>query len=189
MSHEKRCAAWPITFALMRRAFAPAAVAGALAVLYLPLSAAQASALSPLPRSDYGVRSVCGAPAPGHVSCLALQLVPRTAAAEARTHPLGMRTAHAISAGSAAEGADGLGPQQLRNAYFPGEEPKAPVSQPQTIALVDPYNDLGAEADLRVYDDEFSLPACTAANGCFEQVNQNGGKGKSAVSEQRRRTT
>ena len=189
MSHEKRCAAWPITFALMRRAFAPAAVAGALAVLYLPLSAAQASALSPLPRSDYGVRSVCGAPAAGHVSCLALQLVPRTAAAEARTHPLGMRTAHAISAGSAAEGADGLGPQQLRNAYFPGEEPKAPVSQPQTIALVDPYNDLGAEVDLRVYDDEFSLPACTGANGCFEQVNQNGGKGNlpfpSSVAERR----
>jgi hypothetical protein len=32
--------------------------------------------------------------------------------------------------------------------------------------------------DLRVYDEEFSLPACTAANGCFEQVNQNGEKGK-----------
>ena len=187
MSHEKRCAAWPITFALMRRAFARVAVVGALVLLCV--SAAQASALSPLPRSDYGVRSVCGAPAAGHVSCLALQLVPRTAAAEARTHPLGMRTAHAISAGSAAEGADGLGPQQLRNAYFPGEEPKAPVSQPQTIALVDPYNDLGAEADLRVYDDEFSLPACTGANGCFEQVNQNGGKGNlpfpSSVAERR----
>ena len=109
---------------------------------------------------------------------MALQLVPRTAAARARTHPLGMRTAQAISAGSAAQGADGLGPAQLRDAYFPGEEPKAPVSQPQTIALVDPYNDLGAEADLKVYDEEFSLPACTAANGCFEQVNQNGEKGK-----------
>jgi len=158
VSHEKRCAAWPITFALMRRAFAPAAVAGALAVLYLPLSAAQASALSPLPRSDYGVRSVCGTPAPGHVACLALQLLPRTAAARARTHPLGMRTAQAIRAASAAQGAYGLGLQQLRNAYFPGEEPRAPASQ--TIALVDPYNDLGAEADLRVYDE---VPPPTAA--------------------------
>jgi hypothetical protein len=160
---------------LMRRALTPAAVVGALAVLCLP--AARANALSPLPRSDYGVRSVCGAPAPGHVSCLALQLVPRTAAAQARTHPLGMRTAQAISAGSPAQGADGLGPQQLRNAYFSGEEPKAPVSQPQTIALVDPYNDLGAEADLGVYDEAFSLPACTGANGCFEQVDQDGSKG------------
>jgi hypothetical protein len=159
-----------------RRALARAAVTGAFALLCLPV--AQASALSPLPRSDYSVRSVCGAPAPGHVSCLALELVPRTAAARARTHPLGMRTAQAIRAGSAAQGAYGLGPQQLRNAYFPGEEPRAPASQPQTIALVDPYNDLGAEADLRVYDEEFGLPECSAANGCFEQVNQDGEKGK-----------
>ncbi len=160
---------------LTRLTLAQAAVAGALALLCL--SAAQASALSPLPRSDYSVRSVCGAPAPGHVSCLALELVPRTAAARARTHPLGMRTAQAIGAGSAAQGAYGLGPQQLRNAYFPGEEPRAPTSQPQTIALVDPYNDLGAEADLKVYDEEFALPECSAANGCFEQVNQQGERG------------
>jgi hypothetical protein len=152
------------------------AVAGALALLCLP--APRASALSPLPRSDYGVRSVCGAPAPGQVACLALELVPQTPAARARTHPLGMPTANAIKAGSAAQGADGLGPQQLRNAYFPGEEPRAPTSQPQTIALVDPYNDLGAEADLKVYDEEFDLPECSAANGCFEQVNHNGEKGK-----------
>ncbi|MGA2165506.1 MAG: S53 family peptidase, partial [Solirubrobacteraceae bacterium] len=158
------------------RTFAQAAVAGAFALLCSTV--AQASGLSPLPRSDYGVRSVCGAPVPGRVSCLALELVPKTAAARARTHPLGMRTAQAIAAGSAAQGADGLGPAQLRSAYFPGEEPRAPVSQPQTIALVDPYNDLGAEADLKVYDEEFGLPTCTAANGCFEQVNRNGEKGK-----------
>ena len=151
------------------------AVAGALVLLCL--LAVQANALSPLPRSDYGVHSVCGAPAPGHVACLALELVPETAAARARTHPLAMRTAQTIEAGSAAQGAYGLGPQQLRNAYFPGEEPRAPASQPQTIAIVDPYNDLGAEADLRVYDEEFTLPECSAANGCFEQVNQKGEKG------------
>jgi Subtilase family len=161
---------------LTRRALARAAVAGALALLCLPV--AQASALSPLPRSDYSVRSVCGAPAPGRVSCLALELLPTTAAARARTHPLGMRTADAIRAGSAAQGTYGLGPQQLRSAYFPGEEPRAPVSEPQTIAIVDSYNDLGAEADLKVYDEEFALPACSAADGCFEQVNQKGEKGK-----------
>jgi len=155
------------------------------ALAFLCLPAAQASALSPLPRSDYSVRSVCGTPAPGHVSCLALELLPRTAAARARTHPLGMRTAQAIRAGSAVQGADGLGPAQLRDAYFPGEEPRAPASQPQTIALVDPYNDLGAEADLKTYDEEFGLPACSAGNGCFEQVNQNGEKRETAIPEQR----
>jgi hypothetical protein len=144
----------------------------------LCFSAATANALSPLARSDYSVRPVCGVPAPGHVSCLALELLPATAAARARTHPLGMLTAHAIAAGSAAQGADGLGPQQLQNAYFPGEEARAPASQPQTIALVDPYNDLGAEADLKAYDDEFGLPECSVANDCFEQVNQNGERSK-----------
>jgi hypothetical protein len=51
-------------------------------------SSVSASTVSPLPASDYTVRSVCSAPAPGHVSCLALELLPRTAAARARTHPL-----------------------------------------------------------------------------------------------------
>lgn len=157
---------------LTRVAPASVAVASALALLCLP--AAGASALSPLPPGDYGVRPVCRAPAPGHVACLALALLPETAAARARTHPLGMRTAHAIAAGSAVQGAYGLGPAQLRDAYLPGEEPRAPASQPQTIALVDPYNDLGAEADLKVYDEELGLPACAAADGCLQQVNQNG---------------
>jgi subtilase family serine protease len=76
-----------------------------------------------------------------------------------------------------AEGAYGLRPQDLRSAYFPGEAPDAPVSEPQTIALVDAYDDLDAEADLKTYDQEFGLPECTAANGCFQQVNQNGEAG------------
>ena len=157
-------------------ALARAAVAGVFAVLFL--STANARAVSPLPRSDYGVRSVCGAPAHGYASCLALELLPKTAAARALTHPLGIRTDGAIVAGSPAQGAYGFGPQQLRNAYFPGEEPRAPASEPQTIAIVDAYNDLGAEAGLKVYDEAFSLPECSSANGCFEQVNQNDEKGK-----------
>ena len=45
------------------------------------------------------------------------------------------------------------------------------------MALVDAYNDPNAESDLKAYDEEFSLPECTAANGCFKQVNQNGEAG------------
>ena len=71
----------------------------------------------------------------------------------------------------------GLRPQDLQSAYFPGEAPDAPASEPQTIAIVDAYDDLEAESDLAVYDNEFQLPACTASNGCFEQVNQNGETG------------
>ncbi len=140
-------------------------------------SAAQASTISPLPAADYTARSACAAPAPGYAGCLAQLLVPRTAAARAHRYPLGMTHGAPIVAGRAAEGAYGLRPEDLRSAYFPGEAPDAPASEPQTIALVDAYNDLDAEADLKVYDEEFALPECTVGDGCFEQVNQNGETG------------
>jgi len=143
----------------------------------LAASSVSASTVSPLPASDYSVESACGVPGPRHVTCLAQLLVARTAAARTRTHPLGMTTTHAIVPGSAAEGAEGLRPQDLRNAYFPGEAPDAPESEPQTIAIVDAYNDPEAEADLGVYDNEFHLPECTTANGCFKQVNEHGETG------------
>ena len=44
-----------------------------------------------------------------------------------------------------------------------------------TIAIVDAFHYAGAEADLAAFDAEMGLPACTTANGCFTQVNQNGG--------------
>jgi hypothetical protein len=108
---------------------------------------------------------------------LAQLLEPRTAAARAHTHPLGITRSSAITAAKASEGAYGLRPQDLLGAYFPGEQPDAPVSEPQTIALVDAYNDPSAEADLKVYDEEFALPACTVGSSCFRQVNQKGETG------------
>ncbi len=143
---------------------------------------ASGATVSPLPESDYAVRSVCSAPARGHAGCLSLRLVPQTAAARAHTHPVAstrsLRVAqtHALSA---AEGGYGLRPQDLRSAYFPGktELPEAPASEPQTIALVDAYNDPNAETDLQAYDKEFKLPLCTTANGCFAKVNQRGEAG------------
>jgi len=76
---------------------------------------------------------------------------------------------------------EGLRPQDLQSAYFPGEAPDAPASEPQTIAIVDAYDDLEAESDLGVYDSGISPPECTASNGCFAQVNQSGETGKSAI--------
>jgi subtilase family serine protease len=70
-----------------------------------------------------------------------------------------------------------LSPQQLRDAYFPEEAPEAPAGEPQTIALVDAYNDPSAESDLATYSGEFALPSCTSANGCFKQVGESGGEG------------
>jgi Subtilase family len=141
------------------------------------------AATSPLPAQDYHVRQVCRAPGPGQASCLAQELVPETAAARARGHPLGILRATPLAAPTPAEGAYGLRPEDLKDAYFPGEAAEAPTSEPQTIALVDAYNDLSAEADLETYGQAFGpkLPKLTACStpkavepGCFEKVNQEG---------------
>jgi hypothetical protein len=142
------------------------------------------SVVAPLPASDYTVRPVCAAPAPGYAGCLALRLVPLTAAARAHTHPLGMTHIAPTRAGravevckppTAAESCYGLRPRDLLSAYNLPLPPQ-PAST-QTIAIVDAYNDLGAEADLKTYDEEFGLPPCTKASGCFAKVNQNGKTG------------
>lgn len=147
--------------------------------LSMPAVAAGAP-VSPLPESDYTTHSACTAPAPGRAGCMALELVPQTAAAQARTTKDGART----SLKTVAECVSGfptacLSPQDLHSAYFPGEAAQAPSGSPQTIALVDAYNDPKAEADLNVYSNAFGLPAihkCAGGeSGCFEQVNQSGG--------------
>jgi hypothetical protein len=137
---------------------------------------ASAETVAALPSSDYTVRAICSAPAVKHAGCLALQLVPKTSEARARTHPLGIARARrraSAAAPSPAAGNFGLRPQDLHSAYqLPAAAPSS-----QTVALVDAYNDPEAESDLKAYSEEFGLPECTAANGCFKQVNQNGEAG------------
>lgn len=159
----------------------PALVMGALGI-GTPVAAGES--VAPLPRSDYVIRPACGAPAAGRSSCLALELQPRTPAAWwTHKHPIGMRRRTPALAASAEDGVYGLRPADLRNAYFHGEAPEAPAGAPQTIALIDAYNDYEAEADLRIYSGEFGLPQLTrCASGqtsaCFEQVNERGESGR-----------
>jgi hypothetical protein len=148
--------------------------------------AAIGATVGPLPPSNYVVRPACSAPAPGRASCLALGLEPKTALARARIHPLATRSTPHTGLAKASEcavdyPATCLTPEDLRSAYFPGEQPEAPSFEPQTIALVDAYNDLSAEADLNVYAGEFGLPACTKANGCFKQVDETGSEASSSL--------
>src|SRR5437879_2104680 len=67
----------------------------------------------------------------------------------------------------------GYGPAQFRSAY------RLPSSAlvPQTIAIVDAYDDPTIESDLGVYSSTYGLPACTTANACFSKVNQSGARG------------
>lgn len=144
---------------------------------------AAGAGVSPLPESDYTARGACSAPAPGRASCMALELERQPTAAQSQSDPLaagsGARTSLATATECAAEFPSGcLTPQDLRSAYFPLEATEAPASEPQTVALVDAYNDPKAEADLQVYSKAFDLPAIHACSGsesgCFEQVGQNG---------------
>jgi hypothetical protein len=156
-------------------ALGPAAVLAAFVLLCAPAVVVQAAAqtVSPLPPSAYTTRAVCPPALPGRAACQSLQLVAVSAAARAHTHPLGAARAVANPTPSLTGGDFGLTPRDLHAAY--GLPDEAASSYPeQTIALVDAYNDLTAEEDLKGYSKEFGLPECTTANKCFAKVNQDG---------------
>jgi len=64
----------------------------------------------------------------------------------------------------------GFGPADLHAAY----RLPATGGDGQTIAIVDAFDNPNAEADLAVYRQQYGLPPCTTANGCFRKVNQRG---------------
>jgi len=171
-----------------RSVVALCAAACGLAVLAGPARATREPPRPALSPSDFAVRAACSPGEPlGHARCLALRLQPSAPSAiarvsNARRHIAARRTA----AGSAGEAAHGLcslmpclTPTDLHDAYLPGEAASAPKGSPQTIAVVDAYNDYAAEADLNAYSTEFGLPTlkrCETENegDCFTQVNQVG---------------
>ncbi|HTW42598.1 MAG TPA: hypothetical protein VMD79_09815 [Solirubrobacteraceae bacterium] len=126
-----------------------------------------------LQRVQDAARATCGRRTGGWARCLAMELVPRGSSAGYLTRVTTAQTQQATPARSAAAGEFGLRPQDLHSAY---QLPTSAVGS-QTIALVDAYNDPDAEADLASYSKEFGLPECTAANECFEQLNQEGASG------------
>src|SRR5919202_230925 len=68
----------------------------------------------------------------------------------------------------------GLGPATIKSVYsFPTS---STAGAGKTIAIVDAYDDPNIENDLHVFSQQFGLPVCTSANGCFQKVNQTGGK-------------
>jgi subtilase family serine protease len=66
----------------------------------------------------------------------------------------------------------GYGPADIQDAY---NLPAASAGLGQTVAVVDPFDNPQAEADLAVYRSYYGLPPCTTANGCFKKVDQRGG--------------
>ncbi len=72
----------------------------------------------------------------------------------------------------ASTGPSGLSPATIQSVY--GFSTSATAGSGETIALVDAYDDPTAESDLAVFSNQFGLPACTTANGCFKKVSQTG---------------
>ena len=151
-------------------------IRAALALLALLVCCASASAANAAAANR--VQRLCQAqPGPLSASCTALQLIPAgqpTASVQAEAST---RTAAAKGDASPAVTyphpfAGYLTPRALHEAYALPTEPSSATLQ--TIAVVDAFDDPTAEADLAVYDEQFDLPPCTAANGCFRKVNEQG---------------
>jgi hypothetical protein len=155
------------------------------------VGASLAPAATPDDAAAFSVEPLCSAPAPGYSGCLGLELAAHAPLAQPGTRAVSAATS-APEAGAAAAGAEGLPPGEAAEHKTPtagslspadvlgayGLTGATPPSQ-QTIALVDAYNDVSAEADLKVFDEQFGLPECMSetapgGNGCFKQVNQNG---------------
>jgi subtilase family serine protease len=63
---------------------------------------------------------------------------------------------------------NGYSPSQIRHAY--GFDQISNQGTGQIIGIVDAYDDPNAEADLAVFNQQYSLPVCTSANGCFRKI-------------------
>jgi N-acetylneuraminic acid mutarotase len=131
----------------------------ALAQASTPASASTTSATG-----SATVEPLCGKPAPGDFSCFSLR---RT---DVR-HGLGVM----VNAAGQNVAPEGYSPTDLQSAYNLPAGANAGSGAGATIAIVDAYDDPSAEQDMNVYRQQFGLPACTTANGCFRKVDQRGG--------------
>jgi subtilase family serine protease len=123
-----------------------------ICVMALPLALASAAGAA---NGNASERAVCPGPVFAAARCHAEVVT------DSRGNPL------------ATTSPTGYGPAVFHSAYaLP-----TTAALPQTIAIVDAYDDPTIESDLGVYSSSYGLPACTAANGCFLKVNQSGVQG------------
>ncbi|MEV4758648.1 carboxypeptidase regulatory-like domain-containing protein [Micromonospora sp. NPDC049559] len=123
-----------------------------------PSAPATSAPGSPSSTSAASVQRLCGTPKPGELSCFGLR----------RTDT---RRSRGVQPRTAAATPEGYAPADLLSAYgLP-----AGGGAGATIAIVDAYDNPRAEEDLAVYRQQYGLPPCTTANGCFRKVDQRGG--------------
>jgi hypothetical protein len=120
------------------------------------LTAAPAASHAAISATGHGSSqaSCARATRPGQITCEGLMVADRPAA-------------------SAADGASGYGPDQLRSAYGLTAAARSDGSGSR-VYIVSAYNDADIESDLAAYRDEYGLSDCTMANDCLQVLNQNG---------------
>ncbi|HEY2669494.1 MAG TPA: carboxypeptidase regulatory-like domain-containing protein, partial [Rugosimonospora sp.] len=149
---------------LLRGRLAPAirliAAAGALLLATLVMQVPRdLAAAAPSTGTQVAAQALCGPPKPGQFTCFALRRTDLKQAAGIRAQ------------GTTQAAPDGYAPADLRSAYgLP-----AGGGAGATVAVVDAFDDPNAEADLAVYRQQYGLPACTTADGCFRKVDEQGG--------------
>src|SRR5581483_11261035 len=142
------------------------------ALCLLPLLALALASLTPASASAaLPTKNACSAPRhPGSARCLAVHLL--LEGTQGAQPQLAARSGAPAALASSKPAAGFQTPQRLRELYDLPEETAA--GSTQTIAVVDAFDDPTAESDLAVYSNQFGLPPCTTANGCFKKVNQKG---------------
>ncbi len=100
-------------------------------------------------------------------------ICPNRVSGEGRCHSHVVTDANGKPLASSTPPGSAYTPAQFHTAY----NLPSTATVPQTIGIVVAYNSPTIENDLNVYSQQFGLPACTTANGCFTKVNQNGIQG------------
>jgi hypothetical protein len=135
----------------------------AQAAPHAPGHAATASAASGY-TPPAGITAPCAATASSAASCAVLTGTPAKGAAKA-----------AASGAAAATAITGFTPAQLQAAYgAQGSYSASAAGSGETVAVVTAYDDPDAASDLATYRTQYSLNACTVADGCFQKVSQTG---------------
>lgn len=145
----------------------------ALALLLLSAAAASGQWSTPA-RAALAtiVKDACSAPTRGRIGCDAEVLVARRS--DRMVHPRVERRKTPRNIASTGEAA----PQPLTPAYLQQAYDLSALSATRgagdTIAIVGVFDDPTAASDLNTFRSTFGLPACTTANGCFQQLNEQG---------------
>ena len=153
----------------MRKVFrAPLMLLGGVVIALVLGSTSGVAIAAPAPAatSAGSAQRVCSTPSRGHMACMAYRRVDVK-------HPAGVQRAAATPSG--------YSPADLASAY---NLPTGTAGAGETVAISIAFDNPHLESDLAVYRQQYGLPPCTTANGCFRKIDQRGGTDYPIADEQ-----